>query len=80
MSHFLIDCNSNTLFWKSWARWWLSIASFNIIMEENIHESILFGFPESNDNAITINYCILYAKQYLYLEKLNDKKRKKNAM
>ncbi len=43
-------------------------------MEENIHESILFGFHESSDNAIVINYCILYAKQYIYLEKLNDKK------
>ncbi len=41
-------------------------------MEENIHESILF---ESSDNAIVINYCILYAKQYIYLEKLNDKKK-----
>ncbi len=63
ISHFLIDCNSNKLFWKGWARWWLSITSFNIRMEENIHESILFGFPESSDNAIVINYCILYAKQ-----------------
>ncbi len=42
--------------------------------EENIHQSILFGFPESSDNAIVINYCILYAKQYIYLEKLNDQK------
>ncbi len=47
-------------------------------MEENIYKSILFGFPESSDNAIVINYCILYAKQYIYLEKLNDKKNKQN--
>ncbi len=46
-------------------------------MEENIHESILFGFFESSDNAIVINYCILYAKQYIYLEKLNDQKKLK---
>ncbi len=48
-------------------------------MEENIHQSILFGFPESSDNAIVINYCILYAKQYIYLEKLNDKKKKNES-
>ncbi len=47
-------------------------------MDENILESILFGCPESSDNAIVINYCILYAKQYIYLEKLNDKKIKQN--
>ncbi len=66
IAHFLIDCNSNKFFWKSWAKWWHSITSFNIRKEENIHESILF---ESSDNAIVINYCILYAKQYIYLEK-----------
>ncbi len=74
ISHFLIDSKSNKLFWKGWARWWHSITGFNIRMEENIHESILFGFPESSDNTIVINYCILHAKQYIYLEKLNDKK------
>ncbi len=47
-------------------------------MDENILESILFGFPESSDNAIVINHCILYAKQYIYLEELNDKKNKKH--
>ncbi len=34
-----------------------------------------YGFPESSDNVIVINNCILYAKQYIYLEKLNDKKK-----
>ncbi len=47
-------------------------------MEENIHESILFVFPESTRNAIVINHCIPYAKQYIYLEKLNDKNNKQN--
>ncbi len=28
----------------------------------HIHESILFGFPRHSDDAIAINYCILYAK------------------
>ncbi len=27
---------------------------------------------------IEANYCILYAKQYIYLEKLNDNKNKQN--
>ncbi len=29
---------------------------------------ICLVLAESNDNAIVINYCILYAKQYIYLE------------
>ncbi len=34
----------------------------NIRDESHIHESILFGFPGRSDDAIVINYCILYAK------------------
>ncbi len=34
IAHFLIDCNSNKLFWKGWARWWHSITGFNIRKEE----------------------------------------------
>ncbi len=37
-----------------------------------IHESIVFGFPGRSDDAIVISYCILYAKQYIYLEKLKE--------
>ncbi len=32
------------------------------------------GFPERSDDAIVINYCILYAKHYTYLEKLKENK------
>ncbi len=39
---------------------------FNIREESYIHESILFGFLGSSDDAIAINYCMLYAKYYIY--------------
>ncbi len=39
-----------------------------------MHESILFGFPGRSDDAIVINYCILCAKQYIYLEKRKENK------
>ncbi len=38
-----------------------------------MYESILFGFLGDHDNTIVTNYCILYAKQDIYLEKLKDK-------
>ena len=72
ITHFLIDCKSNTFFWKSWAKWWQSMTRFNIRGESHIHESILFGFPGGSDNAIVTNYCLLYAKQYIYLKKLKE--------
>ncbi len=45
--------------------------------ESHIHESILFGFPGRSDDAIVINYCILYAKHYIYVEKLKENKNQK---
>ncbi len=52
-----------------------SITGFNLGEEQYIYESILFRFPGDNDNTIVTNYCILYTKQYICLEKLNDKKK-----
>ncbi len=42
--------------------------SFNIIIENLIHESILLGFPESSDDCMVKTYFILQAKHYIYLE------------
>ncbi len=53
ITHFLIDCKSNTLFWKSWAKWWQSMTGLNIR-----DESILLGFSGRSCDAIIINYCM----------------------
>ncbi len=45
---------------------------FNVREERYLHESILFGFPGSSDEVIAISYCMLYAKHYIYLEKLKE--------
>ncbi len=34
------------------------------------------AFPASSDDAIVINYCILYAKHYIYLEKLKEEEKR----
>ncbi len=77
ISHFPIDCNSNKWFGKSWAKWWEAMTSFNIREESYIHESILFEFPGSSDDAISINYCMLYAKYYIYFKKLKEENKKR---
>ncbi len=55
-----------------------AMTGFSIREESYIHESILFGFPGSSDDAIVINYCIIYAKYYIYLEKLKEENKKEN--
>ncbi len=54
------------------------MTGFNIREQSYIHEYILFGFSGSSDDAITINYCMLYAKHYIYLEKLKEENEKEN--
>ncbi len=57
---------------KSWAKWWHSLTDFNMRDYSHKHESILFGFPGHSDYAIAISYSILYAKHFIYREKLNN--------
>ncbi len=66
-----MDCKANNLFWKGWVKWWHSLTSFNMRDYPHIHESILSGFPGDSDDAIAINYCILYEKHFVYREILN---------
>ncbi len=77
ISHILIACNTNNQFLKSWAKWWEAMTGFNIREESYLNEYILFEFPGSNNDAIAISYCILYAKHYIYLEKLKEGKKKR---
>ncbi len=69
ITHFLIECKSNKYFWKGWSRWWHCITGFNLRRKDYTYEYILFGFPGKSDSTIVANYCILYTKQYIYLEK-----------
>ncbi len=48
------------------------MTGLNIRDESHMHESILFGFLVGSDNAIVINYSMLYAKDYIYFEKINE--------
>ncbi len=51
------------------------MTGFNIREESYIHQSILFGFPGSSDDAIAINYCMLNSKYYIYLKELKEKRK-----
>ncbi len=51
------------------------MTGFNIKEENHIHESILFRHSANSKDVILINYCILYAKHYMYLVKLNEEQK-----
>ncbi len=56
------------------------MSCFNKREENRIHESILLEFQGNGDDAIVINYCILYAKYYIYLEKLKERNKQMDSV
>ncbi len=52
------------------------MTGFNISKENHIHEAILLKNIKGIHNAIVINYYMLNAKHYIYLEKLKDENKK----
>ncbi len=36
----------------------------------DLEECILMGFPETSDDILVLNYCILYTKYYIFIQQL----------
>ncbi len=70
--HFSINFEQTKAFWKTWGLWWKRLTNFNIRQQDDIIERTLFGFPGNTDKIIKINYCIIYAKHYIYQNKINN--------
>ncbi len=58
--------------WKTWGLWWKKLTNFNIRQQDDIIECIIFGFPGNTNNIIIMNYCIIYAKHFIYQKKINN--------
>ena len=70
ISHFFIDCEKVNIFWSSFFKWWNNASETTIMDIEHFEECILFGFPETNEIFMVLNYCILLAKFYIYRSRI----------
>ena len=70
MFHFLLYCNKVHEFWVSFYKWWNRITNVRIIDETEIDECILFGYPGDIDIVHVLNFAILQAKYYIYIQRL----------
>ncbi len=58
-------------FWLHWqCNWWVNLSGIVIRNSQVIEECILFGFPSNSDVMQLLNFCILYAKYYIYIQRL----------
>ena len=69
--HYFIHCPNTDMFWKCFYKWWYKIS--NIAIEDTLEEHILFGYPGSSDVETVLNFCVLFAKWFIYCKKLNER-------
>ncbi len=73
LQHFFLHCNKIEQFWESFINWWNRINTITLEHDfEELDECILFGFPGKGDIVIVVNYCVLVAKFYIYMDRMNE--------
>jgi exonuclease III len=78
IAHFFLTCDNVNHFWVAFNNWWNRLTDENLIdLAETgkLQQNILFGFPGHTDMIFALNYCVIYAKYYIYQKKiikLND--------
>lgn len=73
IQHFLITCDSAYNFWEHWFNWWQNTSDLDIKNHEHTEECILFGYPGHSDLIAVLNYCVIVAKYFIYIEKMLGK-------
>ncbi len=77
--HFILYCPRVKQFWKSFFLWWNGISDFRIASDyEDIEECILFGFQPRGDTFEVLNFCILQAKYYVYIQRMYEQNNNNN--
>jgi len=69
LQHFFYECDYVRCFWENLFYW------LNDRMKVNLNinaKYILFGIQEENDITFVSNFVILYAKQFIYRNRVNN--------
>ncbi len=70
LPHYFIWCSKVAECWCYWFNWWGNISGIDIRDSQVTEECILFGFLLNNDVMHVLNFCTLYAKHYIYIQRL----------
>ena len=72
IEHFFFECNNTSMFWTFWINWWKRLTKVDITMSDHLQLCFLFGFPGEDSFITALNYCVMVAKYFIYIKKLND--------
>ena len=67
--HLFVECHYTKLFWSDFAYWWNSKNDVQISLRER---DILYALKPQKRLFQGINYCLLVAKQYIYVAAKNE--------
>ena len=71
ISHFFFHCPTVQIFWVSFFNWWNNVGYSVVDFPGSISvKHILFGFIQETDDHFVLNYCLQYAKFYVYKHRL----------
>ena len=69
LTHLFVECNSRKVFWIKFTSWWNSKNNPQINLQQR---DILFALHPEKKSFLGINYCLLVARQYIYIAAKND--------
>ncbi len=59
-------------FWEHWANWQNSISKIDLRKANSLEECVLYGFSGNQNLTQVLNYCMLYTKYYIYIQRSLD--------
>ncbi len=68
LPHYFIRCQKVAEFWTHYFNWWV-----NLIRDRHsqvVEGCIWFGLPSNSAIMLVHNFCILFAKYYIYIQRL----------
>ena len=69
ISHHIFSCTDTLRFWNTFERWWNNMTNEMITIDTKM---VILGDLKSKNPNNRLNACILLAKWYIYVEKLNN--------
>ena len=69
LAHLFVDCDFSKVFWIDFTSWWNCKNKTQIELQPR---DILFAFHPGKQSFLGINYCLLEARNYIYISAKNE--------
>lgn len=69
LTHLFVECDFSKVFWIEFTSWWNSKNNMQINLQQR---DILFALHPEKQSFLGINYCLLVARQYIYIAAKNE--------